>query len=313
MPLEILLQIVGHMDPATRIGLAQASPIHFVNANFNIFVQDAQFQVQLQDTPPHTETDDTRPLLLWAIENNVGLPVLDQIITAYQHVNPGQWADSIWGPLARELPTPLWAAIRVARPDVVDLLLQRGANYGTRYCLMLRGRCNRQGYPHHQCLHPPAHPAPLEQCSDALEYAVRAVSTYLDHRDQRQAIVRRLVQAGARFELLDAGDNISALFRRATWHGLHDVLILMMDEILNLPSGDTRRARLAGALDEMLRRVACDLPRDGDHNMLLEYLVNRWAPTTYHIQQLYDNCQAEGRLHSMAAIRRARRALGLQR
>lgn len=313
MPAEILLGIVANMDAATRIGLAQASPVHFLNANFNVYVQEAQFQIQLQNTPPVTETDETRPLLLWAIENGAGVDVLDQIITAYQQVNPDQWGDSIWGPLSRELPTPLWMAIRVGRADVVDLLLRRGVNPRTRYCPVYFGSCTRQGYPHHECLRLHENPHPAGHCYNALEYAVWALSLYVNPREARQAVVRRLIEEGERFELLNPrGTSISLFFEWASWNDLDDVLIFMMDEILALPDTDPRRVQLQAAVDQMFYVVATTLNRDGQHNALIAYFIGLGAPAGYPISDVYDVCRIQERWISMAACRTALEARGAQ-
>lgn len=306
MPVEMLFNILANLDPASLINLATAAPLRFLSFGLNIYVEDAHFQVRLQDAPPMEESEATRPLLLWAIDNGIDANVIEQIMTAYQQV-PGQWANSIWGPLSRAIPTLLHAAIQAVRPDIVDLLLERGANPRVRYCSI--GGCIRSGYPHPECTAGP--PGRVIDCYNALQFALEALSRSTGANEAAaRAIVRRLLASGESVDLLlgNAGlpGNAGNLSRDA-WMlvqvGLSDVVIPMIDDVLNLPDTDPRGGQLRNRLDFILHAVVTFATIPDGQDALIEYLIGLGASTTRYEDLFVASMRLRRRLNTAAIVR----------
>ncbi|KAH8163504.1 hypothetical protein CIB48_g4737 [Xylaria polymorpha] len=131
-PPEVLLIILSGMDHTSRLETAIAYPEVFLRPGFNVFLQDAEDQVRRQQrhpdpTVPLVIPRSSRPLLYTAIDNNMDIAVIENLLRVYIHYCPTS-IDGIWGQALTTLPSFLTYATTVGRPQVVSLLLDWGAD-----------------------------------------------------------------------------------------------------------------------------------------------------------------------------------------
>lgn len=278
-PTEILVQICRNPGTVELWNLAQAAPFRFLSQSFNIYWEEPLYQVLAQDNPPMVETDETRPLLLWAIENGVSPQVIRQIAEAYYVVHP-QALNSIWGKVYRQLPTPLISAVRAGRPEVVDLLLNLGADPRCRYGEkpwreIAQGGCSRVGYPYTQCANDGG-PTEFQVCDDAFLLALRILYS---KSGQERRIASRCVEIffehGIKINLLQPTGNSTEEFRLVAGNGFFAEIKALIDEILNLPSDDPTRSFVSRNLIRLLWPLS--LIQDGEGE-LIEYIVGLGTP-----------------------------------
>ncbi|KAI1427850.1 hypothetical protein F5Y12DRAFT_791557 [Xylaria sp. FL1777] len=162
---EILLEIISCLDQLSRINLAIAYPKIFLGPAINIFRLDAmellnwkdwseicanKSNMKAENPDPSASIDNSNeddvnniekvngmtkveyyqimmPLLYTAIENDISIPVIREIIAAYVSVCATS-IDGIWG--GRFLPylPPLLIARVLRKPRVVSLLIDEGAD-----------------------------------------------------------------------------------------------------------------------------------------------------------------------------------------
>lgn len=309
---ELQIYILGHVDRVSQINLAVAFPERYLSDDLNIYVLDAHFQVRLQDIPPLEESDATIPLLIHAIRNRFHVDVIRQIITIYEQVvtDPDhRGIDSIWGPLSREIPTPLHEAIRTNRLDVVDLILQHSANPRVRFQTLLNTPrsnapeiCNRVGFPHFRC----TNLSGQDNCKNALRYALWRSYTIHGPGPSSQAkavaIIRRLFESGESIEIFDNAGNVTVDFREVAIKNLSDVIIGIINGIINLPNTDPRKIRLSFGVNTLLRVILFgDFIPDGQ-DVLIAYFIRLGANPT--LNMITQSRQME-RVLNAAALARA--------
>lgn len=308
-PTELLLDICRDLGTVDLWNLAQAAPFRFLSESFNIYYQEPQYQVQAQRNPPMVETEQTRPLLIYAIENGFSTDIIQKIAEAYRVVYPDA-LNSIWGELYRQIPPPLVSAIRVQRPDVVNLLLHLGADPRIRYAeedesgmFKSQGKCNRIGYPHATCWdgNGPTH---TQYCDDALRGALRYSSTqppteYARHR----RCVDAIFAYGIRIKSFRVADEVTLEFKLAAEQGfIAEIKASIEDEIIDLPRDDSTRLYL---LDKLFRVV---LTLTDGQRELIEYLIGLGSPTYLSDGSDYADMIKSRRPLNAALIRKARAA-----
>ncbi|KAI0966195.1 hypothetical protein F4678DRAFT_484417 [Xylaria arbuscula] len=152
LPNEVLIEIVRQLSPEDQIKIAFAVPHLFMNSNrFHMFFDDATYQLNLSAYSLNTSVEELGrwPLLLEAIANRVSLEQIRRMLDLYEElctarqVDPHVFLNSNFpsdrpanmppaGPdfpvLRRNLLTPLHVAIAFQRLDVIEYLIERGAN-----------------------------------------------------------------------------------------------------------------------------------------------------------------------------------------
>jgi hypothetical protein len=125
-------------------------------ASFNIFTVDAEDYLarsRARNRMLYTEPQDTWPLLYAAIENDVDIMLIKEIIVAYKKVWPAS-LDGMWGESLSGVPPPMLFAGILGKPLVVRMLEDEGA---TRQVTLvdwsLKSReCCLQGFTHIECI-----------------------------------------------------------------------------------------------------------------------------------------------------------------
>ncbi|KAI0467538.1 hypothetical protein F4859DRAFT_525206 [Xylaria cf. heliscus] len=162
---EVLLEILSKMDQSSRIEIAIAYPEVFLRPGFNIFLQDAEDQVRRHNRQdpaiPLFITRNTRPLLYPAIDRDMNISVIENMLRVYTNYCPSS-IDGIWGQSPSTLPPPLIHAVSLGRSQIVSLLLNLGANPRLRcgphnYRLAIPADCSLSAFSHEQCQ--PVNPA----------------------------------------------------------------------------------------------------------------------------------------------------------
>ncbi|GAP92583.1 hypothetical protein SAMD00023353_8600100 [Rosellinia necatrix] len=160
---DILLGIVARLDHISRINVAIAYPGIFLRPGFNIFLQDAEQQLRRQEiqrlTPfPYIERHDMRALIYTAIEQDVDLPVIKDMLDTYKSICPTS-IDGIWGEYLTAVRPPLAFAAVLGKPQIVSLLVDEGADpflYSCRPNIndissMIPHSCVLSGFVHARC------------------------------------------------------------------------------------------------------------------------------------------------------------------
>ncbi|RYP69965.1 hypothetical protein DL771_005756 [Monosporascus sp. 5C6A] len=217
-----------------------------------------------RDVGPKMDPQETRPLLLWCIQNGTPQRIIADIILAYKAHNP-QPFDSIWRNIYPTAKPPLHVAIESGRADVVELLLVIGGNPNVKFSPDVFNMCFHSGNPHPTCAsHTKGQPQPL--CIDAMR---RAFMSAKIHGRGRFGTYRTgpglytaedsmlaLLQSGAQIDIFDRDGEITEDFNELLKSRYSSVLKTVIDLILALPVTDPRRVQLSRQLGEILCRAA---------------------------------------------------------
>ncbi|KAI1764454.1 hypothetical protein GGR53DRAFT_319210 [Hypoxylon sp. FL1150] len=128
LPLDLIRSFVEVMDTETRLRILWAYPSIFRDGHdkVNILRIEAEAQRSLVQPGPNGQADDDEPMLSFAIRENMGLSVITAILNRYDEALGRNSVDEMY--LHRQHTPPLILAIQASRPDVVRLLLDRGAD-----------------------------------------------------------------------------------------------------------------------------------------------------------------------------------------
>ncbi|KAH8159651.1 hypothetical protein CIB48_g8591 [Xylaria polymorpha] len=151
LPTELLLAIIKFLPALDNVRLALAYPEYFMSGRLNLFVVDAYYQLRLPvyQTDPIDPDEAPDPLIIDVIENGTfTIDVIAHILDFYEQVcvenqidrhaflnstfpnllaNPNLSPPSD-GAIMRSVPTTLHMAILSERLNVVQYLIQRGAD-----------------------------------------------------------------------------------------------------------------------------------------------------------------------------------------
>ncbi|KAI0909518.1 hypothetical protein F4823DRAFT_638850 [Ustulina deusta] len=294
---EVLLGIISHLNDSSRINLAIAYPEVFLRPGFNIFEQDAEMQVrrqdiQLGDLTPFDSSDpedyndkvvevegmirDRRPLLYTAIENNISIPVIREILRAYRNICATS-IDGIWSNMTDPsvdyltlYEIPLIFATGLAKPHVVSLLLDEGANPWLHASIDTRTRKNI----HAQCQH-----GADTSCTTAMQVAFFRAAWFLQNCQALEECALLLNGSGVPFLMRSQNDG---WVRDKFLDQLSPPLEAGFDRIVRAivdPEATLRNEQepFREVLATALRR-ACSCQKQDDGIDIIEHLVFKGAP-----------------------------------
>ncbi|KAJ8125514.1 hypothetical protein O1611_g8125 [Lasiodiplodia mahajangana] len=263
------------MDHVSRFNVAMANPEVFACSTFNIFEQDVWSQVRMrQANGPVIETRETWPLLYTAIENDIDIQAMAQVIRIYATVYPDS-IDGIWGTLTA-IPPPIVFAAGLGKPEIVTLLLDEGADAHRRCSARLfnpnlrdSGPCTLRDFNHAEC-----QPRVIEdhRCTTVLRAASRRATRYAKGSIEHQAAEECALILYRRGLLEDQGQIIVDAV-----HGQFDRFLReVVDLSLTLNRGQQNQA-LGIELWQGLQTACMIQPHDNDRT-LIDYLVGAGAP-----------------------------------
>ncbi|KAI1166726.1 hypothetical protein F5B18DRAFT_605535 [Nemania serpens] len=290
------------MDHLSRINVAIAYPEIFLRPGFNVFLQDAELQVRrynpsLRNPVPFTETRHSRhrPLLWAAIENDVDIQVIEELLNTYMSVCPTS-VDGIWGEYFTAYSPPLTFAAGMGKPQVVSLLLRKGAD-PLRHCMnytfpsyfLVNRNCKLEATNHAQCecYHPPINPESDSDETACLTPMMAAIAKGLRLRSegnlQAQAQVQALEECalilyskGVPLPLANEA-TLNRVIKRTvnlTRAGFCRLASAILDPLISLKPGDPA---LRFALYRLLLDACWYQPSDDDI-ATIEYLLSIGAP-----------------------------------
>ncbi|RYP57420.1 hypothetical protein DL769_009490 [Monosporascus sp. CRB-8-3] len=256
-------EMITHLDAVGRAQLARAEPLTISGQRVQYYNLDADNPV-FRDVGPKMNPQETRPLLLWCIQNGTPQRIIGDIILAYKADNP-QPFDSIWRNIYPAIKPPLLVAIESGRADVVELLLVIGGDPNVKFSLDDFNMCFYSGTPHPTCAsHTKGQPQPW--CIDAMRRAF--MSAKIHGRDRfgtyragpglftAEDSMLALLERGAQIGIFDQDGEITEDFDELLKLRYSSVLKAVVDRVLALPVTDLRRIQLARQLGEILCRAA---------------------------------------------------------
>ncbi|RYP24688.1 hypothetical protein DL765_000415 [Monosporascus sp. GIB2] len=256
-------EMIAHLDAAGQARLARAEPLTILGQRVQHYNLDADNPV-FRDVGPKMNPQETRPLLLWCIQNGTPQRIIGDIILAYKGNNP-QPFDSIWRNIYPTAKPPLHVAIESGRADVVELLLVIGGDPNVKFSLDDFNMCSHSGNPHPTCAsHTKGQPQPL--CIDAMRRAF--MSAKIHGRDRfgtyrtgpglytAEDSMLALLQRGAQINIFDQDGGITEDFDELLMLKYSRVLKTVIDPVLVMPITDPRRVQLSRQLGEILFRAA---------------------------------------------------------
>ncbi|RYP35131.1 hypothetical protein DL767_003908 [Monosporascus sp. MG133] len=256
-------EMITHLDAVGQAQLARAEPLTISGQRVQHYNLEANNPV-FRDVGPKMNPQETRPLLLWSIQNGTPQRIIGDIVLAYKGDNP-QPFDSIWRNIYPTAKPPLHVAIESGRADVVELLLVIGGDPNVKFSLDVFNMCFHSGNPHLTCAsHTKGQPQPL--CIDAMRRAF--MSAKLHGRDRfgtyrtgpglytAEDSMLALLQRGAQIDIFDQDGEITEDFNELLKLRYSRVLKTVIDPVLALPVTDPRRVQLSRQLGEILCRAA---------------------------------------------------------
>lgn len=314
-PPEVLLQIVSELDPLSQLNVAIAYPEIFLRPGFNIFRQDAEQQVRkynpLLRTPvPFTETPETWPLLWTAIKNDIDIQFIKDMLNIYMSICPTS-IDGIWGEYFTALPPPLTFAAAMGRPQVISLLLEKGAN-PYRHCtnhifptgFLPNCDCRLELTNHAQCA---TYGRPLDPTSDSEDtpcltsmMAVLAEGIQLSSPASIQAQALEecamiLYDKGVPLPLasLPSPDPLILLVANITRAGFCRLARTVLDPLVPLKQGEPA---FRVTMYRILLDACWNQPSDDDR-AIIEYLVSIGAPLVPDSNLYFDSAAHTSVIH----------------
>ncbi|RYP40689.1 hypothetical protein DL767_001547 [Monosporascus sp. MG133] len=268
IPKEILIEILANMGPAEQVNLARAGSQHFLTETFHLYVEDARIQLRWQRAP---EGVAPRLILLGAIENGIPVGNIRQIVEAYMNVY-AQGIDQIWGAIHSSHPPPLHVAIQNGRNDVVEMLLQLGANPDIRYWSYQDwpNGCIHEGVTHRECVGPNGPMA--RTCDDVVRWALRHAGNHVRYSEVHRGIensLLALMRRGYSFDVFTGGLNprISEDCSMALRANLANAVRTVLDDIV-LRAGDDRQRRSLQQMPLTLLYAVCSYGQDGKEALI---------------------------------------------
>ncbi|KAI1310700.1 hypothetical protein F5Y03DRAFT_403064 [Xylaria venustula] len=272
LPTELLIRIVRQLSPADQIKIAFVVPHLFMNSDrFHIFFDDANYQLNIPTYSSNTSPEklDQWPLILEAIASRVSLEQIGRMLDLYEELCIARQVDphvflnsdfpdnrpsSMAGPdtpmVLRNLLTPLHVAIVFQRKDVIQHLIDRGANI-RQEVLGISGR---------NSLNP-------------LQYAILLISTWERRFDEASPFLKFICEDIALGLLLTYFPEVSAYTddHQALTPEMRDALLGGSDRLVTLFL--ERAETSANEFDDVAR-----LARQNLRNLVLERILNSGFP-----------------------------------